>query len=831
MDTVVNESLYMTGKGAPQQVASGQVDLFAYDTALDEKKRRYCYLRTVHLNHAFEDIAPIAVDGITWGMLVRGGHDAALTDKLNDPKSLYTASDFLEQVTGISAQIKDELAQLLHQGKLSEAFVLGTVDQLSDVNQQILHFESAHKGKDDLASACEAIGTYLNVPIKIPTDDIADNSLSPVEAILHLSRIRYREVALTGKWWQRSSGPMIAQQTDGRYIALLPHGLNRYAYCDPDTGEKHPLTQSMAAQMLPDAHFVYRTFPNVKLNVLSIMRFALGSHIHVEAAIITLFTFIASLIQVLPPIISAQIFGELVPNHMRGMLVEVIFVLIAFQIAQIGFNIITNLGYSRIKTKIDLALQAAVWDRLLGQDLQFYYRYATGELLEKIKGLKTINDTLSLDLIKSVVNTLFSIVNVIVMYRYLPNVTRSLFWPFVGMFAVTFFLSHRKYLLGRRQIQINNEASAYNHQMISSIERIKSGFAEERAFAHWGNLEAARRDVNGHIKLMDVLNNAFKALFSLGSVAYVYYLISREPLTQIGTFVAFTGTFLIFQSAMLNLTGIVDKMLALAPIIEDVEPLMASIPDDVSYRTTPKDIDGTLELNHVSFNYEQYGHTILHDISLRIEAGQSVGILGLSGSGKTTLLKLMLGLYPPTGGKIYFGGYDITAVDTGFLRRQLGVVMQNGELAYGSILSSITQNDPSITYDDVQEVLSVVELKERIAELPHGIYTTFDASVPLSGGEIQRLLIARAIVKKRPYLFFDEASSRLDNIVTDKIMQHIKEMGGTKIIITQRIASIQFCDRIIVLDDGKIVGDGTRDELMAEGGPLRSLLGLDEDAA
>ncbi len=816
MDADVNHLLHITGASPARRVAKGQLDLFAVNDALPEQLRRLHHLCTLTEGQSIAGIEPLIEGDAVWSCAARPARGARLERLDGAPGDAYGRAEFSDQVREIQDKLAHESKVLGKKRAYSEARLRAAVDRLTDVNKRLARFETHdYDGQDELLAACEVVGRYLGVSIEAPTSDVVDKSLRPVEAILHLSRVRYREVTLTGKWWRRNSVPMLGQMDDGTPVALLPRGLNGYSVYNARTGNTQKLTENLAARILPEAHAVYRTLPQGKLTALSMARFLLGSHIYVELSVIALFTMLASMIQVLPPILSAQIFGTIVPGHQRAMLIEVILILVAFQVAQVGFNIVMNLGFSRIKTKIDLALQAGVWDRLLGQRLQFFYQYATGELLEKIKGLQTINTTLSLDLLKTASATLFSFVNLYVMYRYSPTVTHRLIWPFLILFAVLIFLSYRKQRLTKRFIRIQNDASAFDHQMVSGIQRIKVSYAEDRAFQQWCRLEAERRDVEGHIALMTTLADAFKTFFTLASVAYVYLLIAREMDVDVGVFVAYTATFMIFQAAMVQLAGILDKVLVLWPVIQNVEPLLTAVPDDPTRRTTPKDIDGSMELSHVSFNYDKYGRTVLHDISLRIEPGQSVGIVGLSGCGKTTLMKLMLGLYQPVGGQIYFGGYDLSTVDTQFLRRQLGVVMQSGELSYGSIYQNIAQGDIAVTEQAARDALAAVNLLQDIDALPHGLYTQLDAEhIQLSDGQIQRLLIARAIAKQRPYVFFDEATSRIDNALTSRIMRHIIAMKGTKIVVAQRLATIEDCDRVIVMEDGKIIADGSYDEVI-----------------
>jgi ABC-type bacteriocin/lantibiotic exporter with double-glycine peptidase domain len=176
-----------------------------------------------------------------------------------------------------------------------------------------------------------------------------------------------------------------------------------------------------------------------------------------------------------------------------------------------------------------------------------------------------------------------------------------------------------------------------------------------------------------------------------------------------------------------------------------------------------------------------------------------------------------MGFYELTGGKIFYGGYDLETIDMRYLRKQMGVVLQNGRLAVGDIYSNISDNDDSISHDDVMDALCNVGLEEKINALPNGIHTTLEQS-PFSEGEKQRLLIARAIVKKNKFIFLDEATSSLDNISQGIILRNIKNVPATKIIIVQKISAARYCDKIIVIEKGKIAMQGTYDQIIRDMG-------------
>ena len=236
-------------------------------------------------------------------------------------------------------------------------------------------------------------------------------------------------------------------------------------------------------------------------------------------------------------------------------------------------------------------------------------------------------------------------------------------------------------------------------------------------------------------------------------------------------------------------------------------------------------LSGGIELNNVSFRYNENMPLILDDLSLKIRPGQYVAIVGRTGCGKSTLLRLLLGFEKPQKGAIYYDGKDLERIDLRSLRRRIGVVMQNGKLFQGDIYSNIVISAPWLSQQDAWEAAELTGIAEDIRRMPMGMNTIIsEGSGGISGGQRQRLMIARAIAPKPKILMFDEATSALDNITQKKVSESLDRLKCTRIVIAHRLSTIRQCDRILVLDQGKIVEDGTYDELIASDGFFAELV-------
>jgi ATP-binding cassette subfamily C protein len=257
----------------------------------------------------------------------------------------------------------------------------------------------------------------------------------------------------------------------------------------------------------------------------------------------------------------------------------------------------------------------------------------------------------------------------------------------------------------------------------------------------------------------------------------------------------------------------------LRPTFDRFKPIFETACENDGESELPGNITGDISIQHVSFAYGDNQKPVLRDICLDILPGEYIGIVGASGCGKSTLLKLLLGFEVPDSGQIFYGGQDLRTLDKQALRKNLGVVLQNGKLIAGSIYENITVTAPEATMTDVQSVLEAVGLKDDVAQMPMGVQTVLsESSGTISGGQQQRIMIARAIIGKPAVLIFDEATSALDNLTQAAVCASLDKMNVTRIVVAHRLSTIRTCDRIVVLQDGSVAEEGNYETLMKSKG-------------
>ena len=261
------------------------------------------------------------------------------------------------------------------------------------------------------------------------------------------------------------------------------------------------------------------------------------------------------------------------------------------------------------------------------------------------------------------------------------------------------------------------------------------------------------------------------------------------------------------------------------PILEMAEPILKTEPESTENRKMVTKLNGSIELSNVFFRYNESMPYVVNGMNLKIRAGEYIAIVGTTGCGKSTLMRLLLGFETPERGAIYYDGVDMSKLDLRSLRRRIGAVTQNGSLFQGDIYSNIVISAPHLTLDEAWEAAELAGIADDIKAMPMGMQTIIsEGQGGISGGQKQRLMIARAVAPKPRILMFDEATSALDNKTQKQVSEALDRLKCTRIVIAHRLSTIKNCDRILVLDKGQILEDGTYDELIERNGFFAELV-------
>lgn len=420
--------------------------------------------------------------------------------------------------------------------------------------------------------------------------------------------------------------------------------------------------------------------------------------------------------------------------------------------------------------------------------------------------------------------SVFSLVYITQIFAYTPTlVVPALIIILVTVtFTVVSTIAQMK--ISKEHMEHEATETGTSYEIISGIQKIKLAGAEKRAFAKWAEGYAIQAEMSYNPPMFLKVNGVISTAISLVGVIVMDYAAIASGVS-LADYYAFNAAYGMVMAAFLSLANMAFSIADIKPILEMAKPMLEAVPEISEGKQVIGNLRGGIELNHVSFAYSDTMPNVIDDLSLKIRPGQYVAIVGKTGCGKSTLLRLMLGFEKPKKGAIYYDGKDVEKVDLKSLRQRIGVVMQDGKLFSGSIYENITICAPRLSMDEAWEAAELAGIADDIKKMPMGMHTLIsEGNGGISGGQRQRLVIARAIAPKPRILMFDEATSALDNLTQKKVSESLDSLKCTRIVIAHRLSTIKQCDRIIVLDEGHIVEDGSYDELIAENGYFAELV-------
>lgn len=659
------------------------------------------------------------------------------------------------------------------------------------------------------------------------TADSAHNCTSLSEMldyILDPLCIMYEPRDLRETDWRHQTVHMLGFLADGSAIALIP-SVGGYRYVCPATGEAGWVTKKTALE--DTAYVIYRPLPEGKYSLYSfaLLTFSMispGDYVPIIAAIGAI-----TLLGLVSPALNRQVLDRLVPLGTAAypQLMTAALVFLSTGLLRTVIIAVKKLLLSSVELRISTQVQAAVVSRILFLPDSFFKDNSAGKISKRISNSQTLANQLVGMVMDTSITTVFSLVYIPQMASYAP----TLYIPALLILAAQFILSVFASAVYAKNMMASNEVSMEESSFVFSamrgIQKLKTSGALKRAYAKWAELY--RRllvytlDPPHLVKLRGVL---ITFISSFGTVLIVSLAVPAG-ITQ-ADYIAFNASYGLIITAMIELMDVVDSLFTVKPLISNLQPIFEAEPEQTHALEYIKKLGGGIQIEHVSFAYEESNRECLKDISLNIRRGEKVAIVGESGCGKSTLLRIIMGMETPSAGVVYYDGKPLPSLNKRSLRRKIGSVFQFSRVMPGSIRANIAFNAPDITEEEIWEAAERAQIGDLIRSLPLGLDTEISESSSggFSGGQKQCILLARAFAGKPSMMILDEATSALDNVTQKKVLDSILAVRTTVIMVAHRLSTVKDCNRIIMLENGSISEQGTYDELMALNGSFAQLV-------
>ena len=669
----------------------------------------------------------------------------------------------------------------------------------------------------DEAAEHDDIGFVLS---RVAPGTTASPDATSLHAAADAAGVALRAVILDERWWRADRGALATRRlSDSRPVALLPDWLGRYRMHVRGEPARR-VTAARAATLDRDALQLLPPLPNRALRPhdIALLGVALCRADFVTLAIAGLAT---SLLGLALPFALGVLIDNFVPDQLRGATLVLGIALAMLSVCNVLLHLASDLARLRIDGRLSIQIETGVIDRVLRLPSRLLRDTPSADLAMRMLSIEQLRHSITSIGLSTLLGGVFALSNLVVLGFYDLRAAAVALALFVLMLATSVTVGIMQMRVAASGQEMSARLTSLTLQMIQQIATLRAFAAETRAFVRWAHATAALRGRLLRGARIAIAFDCFISAYDVLALAGIFAVLGTAAAGDrlpIGAYLAFVGIYQSFLHASEGLAHAASALLQLRPTVARAALILGTAPENPPSALDPGKLEGAIEASSLSFAYGRDLPLVLDGLSFKIEPGQFVAFAGPSGCGKSTLMSLMLGFDAPRSGTVLFDGRELAHLDRTKLRRQIGIVRQSGRLFAGSIYENILGLHPG-TLDDAWEAAELAGIADDINALPMGMHTVVNEGVStFSGGQVQRMLIARGLAGRPRILILDEATSALDNVAQAEVSRNIERLGITRIVVAHRLSTVRNADVIHFLEGGRIVESGPFDALAAANG-------------
>ncbi|WP_421716866.1 peptidase domain-containing ABC transporter [Arcobacter arenosus] len=536
-------------------------------------------------------------------------------------------------------------------------------------------------------------------------------------------------------------------------------------------------------------------------------------------------SFVIQLFGLVTPLFTQVILDKVLVHQSLSTLNVIAVAFLAVIVFELLLNLVRNYVFIHTTSKIDAKLGSKLFYHLISLPLVYFENRKVGNIIARVRELDQIREFIANKSVTVLLDVLFSFIFVVMMFMYSVKLTFIAIGFVFIISLIYFFITPELRRRLEEKFQMGAHSNSYLVESVTGMQTVKSlaieGSMQKKWEDHLANYVQSGFKLTNLSNTLSGFTTMLQKLMTLSILYFGVDLVIGQQLS-VGQLIAFQMFANQFSGPIIRLVGLWNEFQQTLLSVDRLGDILNTPTENVNKQaiTLPK-LQGEVRFENLSFKYNPDSPLVLNGFNLKVNSGESIGLVGRSGSGKSTLTKLIQRLYIASQGAMYVDGVDIRHMNPSWLRHNIGVVLQDNYLFSGSIKENIEYSMPGVPIERIIEAAKIAGADEFVSEMPEGYDTLVgERGSSLSGGQKQRIAIARALLSNPKILIFDEATSALD-YESEKIiqnnMQNIKK-GRTMFIVAHRLSTVKDCDKIVVMDKGNIVEIGSHENLMNKKG-------------